>query len=85
MTSSCYNPVKKKNCGQCDSCLLRKRGFDEASMIDPAEKIKMYKIKEIFRSIQGEGYNIGKETVFVRFSGVISGMENINDKNKCNL
>ncbi len=37
MTSSCYNPVKKKNCGQCDSCLLRKKGFDEASMIDPAE------------------------------------------------
>ncbi len=29
----------------------------------------MYKIKEIFRSIQGEGYNTGKQSVFVRFSG----------------
>ena len=29
----------------------------------------MYKVKEIFRSIQGEGYNTCKEAVFVRFSG----------------
>mgnify|MGYP001157012779 FL=1 len=29
----------------------------------------MYKIKEIFRSIQGEGYNTGRESVFIRFSG----------------
>lgn len=28
-----------------------------------------YKIKEIFRSIQGEGYHVGKEAVFVRFTG----------------
>ncbi len=36
MTSSCYNPVRKKKCGQCDSCLLREKGFNEASIIDPA-------------------------------------------------
>ena len=35
MTSSCYNPGLKKNCGFCDSCLLRKRGFEEAELIDP--------------------------------------------------
>ena len=29
----------------------------------------MYKVKEIFRSIQGEGFNTGKESVFIRFSG----------------
>ena len=36
MTSSCYNPKLKKNCGVCDSCLLRKRGFEEAGLRDPA-------------------------------------------------
>ena len=34
-TSSCYNPKLKKSCQLCDSCLLRKRGFDEANIIDP--------------------------------------------------
>ena len=29
----------------------------------------MYKVKEIFRSIQGEGYKTGKESVFIRFTG----------------
>ncbi len=29
----------------------------------------MYKVKEIFKSIQGEGYYSGKTAVFVRFSG----------------
>ena len=28
-----------------------------------------YKVKEIFKSIQGEGYHVGKEAVFVRFTG----------------
>ena len=36
MTSSCYSPKFKKNCGQCDSCLLRKQGFEEAGLRDPA-------------------------------------------------
>lgn len=30
---------------------------------------KMYKINEIFRSVQTEGINTGRDTVFVRFSG----------------
>tara|TARA_B100000900_G_scaffold415079_1_gene443708 strand:- start:1981 stop:2613 length:633 start_codon:yes stop_codon:yes gene_type:complete len=29
----------------------------------------MYQIKEIFKSIQGEGYNTGVESVFIRFTG----------------
>ena len=36
MTSSCYSPKLKKNCGVCDSCLLRKQGFEEAGFKDPA-------------------------------------------------
>lgn len=33
------------------------------------EEEKKYKIKEIFYSIQGEGFHTGKPTIFVRFSG----------------
>lgn len=37
MTHSCYDPSPKgKACGQCDSCLLRKKGFEEAGVPDPA-------------------------------------------------
>ena len=36
MTSSCYSPKLKKNCGVCDSCLLREQGFEEAGLRDPA-------------------------------------------------
>jgi 7-cyano-7-deazaguanine synthase len=36
MTHSCYNPSPGgKACGQCDSCLLRKKGFKEAGIPDP--------------------------------------------------
>jgi len=35
-TSSCYDPgVNGRPCGQCDSCLLRKKGFAEAGIPDP--------------------------------------------------
>jgi len=37
MTHSCYDPSPDgKACGQCDSCLLRKRGFRDAGIEDPA-------------------------------------------------
>ena len=36
MTHSCYDPTPEgKACGQCDSCLLRKKGFREAGVQDP--------------------------------------------------
>ncbi|MFC1884391.1 7-cyano-7-deazaguanine synthase QueC [Thermodesulfobacteriota bacterium] len=41
MTRSCYDPSDDgKACGHCDSCLIRKRGFLEAGIADPAEYIK---------------------------------------------
>ena len=36
MTHSCYDPSQDgKACGQCDSCLLRKKGFSQAGSDDP--------------------------------------------------
>ena len=36
ITHSCYDPSPDgKACGQCDSCLLRKKGFSEAGIPDP--------------------------------------------------
>jgi len=38
ITHSCYDPSPEgKACGQCDSCLLRRKGFKEAGVTDPAE------------------------------------------------
>ncbi|MDX9754362.1 MAG: 7-cyano-7-deazaguanine synthase QueC [bacterium] len=35
-THSCYDPDSQgRACGQCDSCLLRKKGFAEAAVPDP--------------------------------------------------
>ncbi|MFY1825327.1 7-cyano-7-deazaguanine synthase QueC [Myxococcus fulvus] len=36
ITHSCYDPdTRGRACGRCDSCLLRKKGFEEAGVPDP--------------------------------------------------
>jgi 7-cyano-7-deazaguanine synthase len=40
LTHSCYDPVagadgEPRACGRCDSCVLRRKGFDEAGVPDP--------------------------------------------------
>lgn len=37
LTHSCYDPdAAGRGCGRCDSCLLRKKGFQDAGIQDPA-------------------------------------------------
>lgn len=38
LTSSCYDPsATGEPCGQCDSCLLRQKGFRENGILDPLQ------------------------------------------------
>jgi 7-cyano-7-deazaguanine synthase len=35
LTFSCYDPAPdRRPCGQCDACVLRRKGFDEAGIED---------------------------------------------------
>ncbi|MDA1052055.1 MAG: 7-cyano-7-deazaguanine synthase QueC [Planctomycetota bacterium] len=37
MTTSCYDPAKDgTSCGHCDACLLRRQGFANNGLVDPA-------------------------------------------------
>jgi 7-cyano-7-deazaguanine synthase len=36
LTHSCYDPDERgRACGRCDSCALRRKGFQEAGVPDP--------------------------------------------------
>jgi 7-cyano-7-deazaguanine synthase len=41
MTHSCYDPdAEGRACGRCDSCVLRRRGFEQAGVPDPTPYVK---------------------------------------------
>jgi 7-cyano-7-deazaguanine synthase len=43
MTHSCYDPGQDGlACGHCDSCILRRRGFEEAGVKDPTHYVESY-------------------------------------------
>jgi 7-cyano-7-deazaguanine synthase len=35
LTHSCYDPIGAEACGRCDSCLIRREGFEAAGIVDP--------------------------------------------------
>src|SRR5205814_475183 len=35
ITHSCYDPEGGAACGRCDACLLRRKGFADAAVVDP--------------------------------------------------
>ncbi|MFZ9887842.1 MAG: 7-cyano-7-deazaguanine synthase, partial [Myxococcota bacterium] len=43
LTHSCYDPIERGctvfACGSCDSCVLRRRGFEEAGVADPTRYV----------------------------------------------
>ena len=40
LTHSCYDPDREgRACGHCDSCLLRRKGFEEAGVPDPTRYV----------------------------------------------
>ncbi|WP_300160313.1 7-cyano-7-deazaguanine synthase QueC [Solidesulfovibrio sp.] len=42
LTHSCYDPSPEGlACGRCDSCLLRKKGFEEAGLPDPTRYVSV--------------------------------------------
>jgi 7-cyano-7-deazaguanine synthase len=41
LTHSCYDPDPRgRSCGECDACLLRKKGFREAGLTDPLAYVR---------------------------------------------
>lgn len=41
LTHSCYDPSPEgRACGHCDSCILRRKGFEEAGVVDPLAAMK---------------------------------------------
>jgi len=40
LTHSCYDPdASGKPCGRCDSCVLRRKGFEAAQVVDPVARV----------------------------------------------
>ncbi len=42
LTLSCYDPDEQgKACGKCDTCVLRRQGFEQAEIPDPTEYVRI--------------------------------------------
>ena len=39
LTHSCYDPQRDLACGRCDSCVLRRAGFEGAKVVDPTRYV----------------------------------------------
>lgn len=44
LTWSCYDPIEGLACGACDSCQLRRKGFEQAGVADPIRYAAALKI-----------------------------------------
>lgn len=40
LTHSCYDPVEDRACGRCDSCVIRRQGFEKAGIPDPTRYVQ---------------------------------------------
>lgn len=59
VTLSCYDPARGgEACGECDSCLLRKKGFLEAGLPDPTSYRSPFKRKATLTRIIRAGTSI---------------------------
>jgi 7-cyano-7-deazaguanine synthase len=52
-TLSCYDPTGGRACGTCDSCQIRRRGFEEAGVPDPTLYRRSPKEKSRWRRSSG--------------------------------
>ena len=75
ITSTLLRPRRRTAppAADCEACLLRLKGFEEAGRARSGEvpgRARMsYAVKEIFYTLQGEGANAGRPAVFCRFAG----------------
>ena len=90
-THTCYKGDRKTfnewgyGCNKCPACLLRSKGWKK--FVKMIEANKIYSVKEIFLTLQGEGYNTGTPAVFCRFSGcnLWNGIEKDRKKAVCSF
>jgi 7-cyano-7-deazaguanine synthase len=48
LTRSCYDPSPSgRACGECGSCLIRKKGFEEAGVLDPTRYRKRLRVTAV--------------------------------------
>src|SRR5258708_30428143 len=75
LTHSCYDPDPAgRACGACDSCVLRRKGFEEAGVGDPAAPRRSLKI---FFWFKAEGRSSAGLLVLFGPAGAICGARGV--------